>query len=83
MILTLAPRPWLLRMQVVSVTGWKDEPAFDTSGVDDLKSTLVAGWKHERLLKPVVPMLLSGFPEIAWTLIGQAIVFGSKTWAAF
>ena len=59
---------------VVSVTGWKDEPAFDTSGVDDLKSTLVAGWKHERLLKPVVPMLLSGFPEIAWTLIGQAIV---------
>lgn len=28
----------------------------------------------ERFMKPVIPMLLSGFPEIAWPLIGQAIV---------
>ena len=28
----------------------------------------------ERLMKPLMPELLSGFPEIAWPLIGQAIV---------
>ena len=28
----------------------------------------------EPFLKPVIPKLLSGFPEIAWPLIGQAIV---------
>ena len=28
----------------------------------------------ERFMKPVIPVLLSGFPEIAWPLIGQAIV---------
>jgi len=28
----------------------------------------------ERFMKPVIPMLLSSFPEIAWPLIGQAIV---------
>ena len=28
----------------------------------------------ERFLTPVIPMLLSSFPEIAWPLIGQAIV---------
>ena len=28
----------------------------------------------ERFITPVIPMLLSSFPEIAWPLIGQAIV---------
>ena len=28
----------------------------------------------ERTLEPLVPMLLSGFPEITWSLIGSAIV---------
>ena len=28
----------------------------------------------EHFMEPVIPMLLSGFPEIAWPLIGQAIV---------
>ena len=32
------------------------------------------GWEDELLIRPVVPILLSGFPEIAWPLIGQAIV---------
>ena len=29
---------------------------------------------EKRLLEPVLPTLLSGFPEIAWPIIGQAIV---------
>ena len=31
-------------------------------------------YEIERLMKPLMPELLSGFPEIAWPLIGQAIV---------
>ena len=34
----------------------------------------VEGQGGEPFLKPVIPKLLSGFPEIAWPLIGQAIV---------
>ena len=34
----------------------------------------VANFDDDRLLQPVIPMLLSSFPEIAWPLIGQAIV---------
>ena len=34
----------------------------------------VEKFDDERQMKPVIPMLLSGFPEIAWQLIGQAIV---------
>ena len=34
----------------------------------------VEGHGGEPFLKPVIPKLLSGFPEIAWPLIGQAIV---------
>ena len=34
----------------------------------------VEGHRGGRFLKPVIPKLLSGFPEIAWPLIGQAIV---------
>ena len=34
----------------------------------------VADWNEGRIIKPVVSTLLSGFPEIAWPLIGQAIV---------
>ena len=33
---------------------------------------------EDRLLKLVVPVLLRGFPEIVWPLIGQAIVSGGK-----
>ncbi len=41
---------------------------------------LVEGGK-ESPLKPVLPMLLSSFPEIAWPLIGQAIVSDeTKAW---
>ena len=34
----------------------------------------VEGHGREPFLKPVIPKLLSGFPEIAWPLIGQAIM---------
>ena len=34
----------------------------------------VEEFDDERLIKPVIPMLLSGFPEIAWQLIGEAVV---------
>ena len=34
----------------------------------------VADRKEERIMKPLVSTLLSGFPEIVWPLIGQAIV---------
>lgn len=41
-----------------------------------LATTLVnvVDWNKGRIMKSVVPTLLSGFPEIAWPLIGQAIV---------
>ena len=32
------------------------------------------GHRGGRFLKPVIPKLLSGFPEITWPLVGQAIV---------
>ena len=32
------------------------------------------GFNDDLLIKPLLPKLLSGFPEIAWPLIGQAIV---------
>ena len=34
----------------------------------------VEGFNDDLLIKPLLPRLLSGFPEIAWPLIGQAIV---------
>ena len=33
----------------------------------------------EELIKPLVPQLLSDFPEISWPLIGQAIISDRKT----
>ena len=33
---------------------------------------------HDDLLEPVVPVLLSSFPEIVWPLVGQAIVSGEQ-----
>ena len=38
----------------------------------------VEGHRGGRFLKPVIPKLLSGFPEIVWPLIGQAIVSGRQ-----
>ena len=32
------------------------------------------GYDHSELLTPIVPLLLSGFPEIVWPLLGQALV---------
>ena len=34
----------------------------------------VGSWEDARCIKSVTPMLLSDFPEIAWPIIGQAIV---------
>ena len=34
----------------------------------------VYGYQQTRVIAPVVPKLLSGFPEITWPLVGQAIV---------
>ena len=34
----------------------------------------VDGYLQTRVIEPVVPKLLSGFPEITWPLVGQAIV---------
>ena len=34
----------------------------------------VDGYRHVDIMDAVVPKLLSGFPEIAWPLLGQAIV---------
>ena len=41
----------------------------------------IADWKEDRVVRPLVPRLLSDFPEIVWPLIGQAIVSDPKrTW---
>ena len=34
----------------------------------------INGHRSHRLFEPILPSLLSGFPEIAWSIIGQAIV---------
>lgn len=34
------------------------------------------GYSESRLLEPLLPQLLSGFPEVAWQLIGEAVVSG-------
>ncbi len=34
------------------------------------------GYSESRLIEPLLPRLLSGFPEVAWQLIGEAIVSG-------
>ena len=34
----------------------------------------INGYRPHKLFKPILPCLLSGFPEIAWPIIGQAIV---------
>ena len=41
-----------------------------------LASTFIAliGSRKPRLVEPLLPILLSGFPEISWPLIGQAII---------
>ncbi len=38
----------------------------------------VMDWNNERDIEPVIPMLLSDFPEVTWPLIGQAIVSDRK-----
>ena len=38
----------------------------------------VAEQDNERFLEPVVPLLLAGFPENVWPLVGQAIVSGRR-----
>lgn len=38
------------------------------------------GWEHAECIESVTPILLSEFPEIAWPIIGQAIV-SDKVWA--
>ena len=34
----------------------------------------IADWNEGEIMEPVVSLLLSGFPEIAWPIVGQAIV---------
>ena len=36
-------------------------------------------YRSHHLFEPILPLLLSGFPEIAWPIIGQAIVDDEKT----
>ena len=31
-------------------------------------------WNNERIVEPVIPLLLSDFPEIVWQLIGPAVI---------
>ena len=38
----------------------------------------IDGYSQTRIVNPVVPKLLSTFPEIAWPLVGQAIVSDPK-----
>ena len=41
----------------------------------------VADWEDDRAVRPLVPRLLSDFPEIVWPLVGQAIVSDPRrTW---
>ena len=39
----------------------------------------IDGYRSHRLFEPILPLLLSGFPEIAWPIIGQAIVADERT----
>ena len=39
----------------------------------------INGYRSHRLFEPILPLLLSGFPEIAWPIIGQAIVDDERT----
>ncbi len=38
----------------------------------------IDGYRSHRLFEPILPILLSGLPEIAWPIIGQAIVDDEK-----
>ncbi len=39
----------------------------------------IDGYRSHHLFEPILPLLLSGFPEIAWPIIGQAIVGDEST----
>ena len=59
---------WILRK------GRQDSDARATALALATALVSVADWNEGRIIKPVVSTLLSDFPEIAWPLIGQAIV---------
>ena len=59
---------WMLRK------GRQDPDARATALALATALVSVADWNEGRIMKPVVSTLLSDFPEIAWPIIGQAIV---------
>ena len=59
---------WILRK------GRQDPDARATALALATALVSVTDWNEGRIMKPVISTLLSDFPEIAWPLIGQAIV---------
>ena len=54
--------------------GRQDPDARATALILASKMTDILKMDNERIVRPLVPLLLSSFPEIAWPLIGQAII---------
>ncbi len=66
---------WMLKK------GRQDDDARATAFALTKALVNVLDWNNKRDIEPVIPMLLSDFPEVTWPLIGQAIVSDRKrTW---
>ncbi len=63
---------WMLKK------GRQDNDARATAFALSKAMVNVVDWNNERVIEPVIPMLLSDFPEVTWPLIGQAIVSDRK-----
>lgn len=58
--------------------GRQDDDARATAFALSKALVNVMDWNNQRIIEPVIPMLLSDFPEVTWTLIGQAVVSDRK-----
>ncbi len=63
---------WMLKK------GRQDDDARATAFALSKALVNIVDWNNERIIEPVIPMLLSDFPEVTWPLIGQAIVSDRK-----
>ncbi len=74
------PRETMVAYHFETITEWmlkhgrQDRDACTIALVLARALVKIAEQHHGRLLEPMIPILLSNFPEITWPLIGQAIV---------
>ena len=66
---------WMLKK------GRQDPDASATALLLAKTTANVADWEDDQAVRPLIPLLLSDFPEIVWPLVGQAIVSDPRrTW---